>query len=67
MENTEAAAEAAKQLRWRTGTKLGRTIYMQLLDEPSKSDILIGMLDNVAIAEYVVELHNAWVGGELRG
>lgn len=67
MENSGAAAEAAKQVRWRTGRKLGRTIYMQLLDEPSGSDIVIGMLDNVEVAKYVVELHNAWVGGELQG
>lgn len=46
------------QIRWRTGRKLGRTIYIQLLDEPSSADILIGMLDNDILAAHVCRLHN---------
>lgn len=59
MENTSAAAHAAMDMRWRTGRKLGRTIYVQLLDKPSSADIVIGMLDNEILAAHVCRLHNA--------
>jgi len=43
---------------WRTGRKLGRTIYAQLGPGPSDNDILIGMMDTKALAEDAVAQHN---------
>lgn len=43
---------------WRVGRSLGRTIYAQNGDEPSKDDIFLGIMDTVGLAAYVVRLHN---------
>lgn len=43
---------------WRTGRKVGRTIYEMDGDTPSDDDRLIGMLDSSAISEGVVLDHN---------
>lgn len=40
--------------RWRTGRKVGRTIYIQTGDEPSDDDTLIGVMDTPQLAAYVV-------------
>lgn len=45
-------------LRWRTGQKLGRTIYAQISHEPSDRDMLIGLMDTAEFAAHVVEVHN---------
>lgn len=37
--------------KWRTGRKVGRTIYVQLDEHPSDNDILIGMMDTPETAE----------------
>lgn len=37
--------------KWRVGRKVGRTIYVQLGEEPSDRDILIGLMDTPEIAE----------------
>jgi hypothetical protein len=48
-----------ERCRWRTGRKVGRTIYAMLGDEPSDRDVLIGMMDRPAIAAEAVDAHNA--------
>lgn len=44
---------------WRTGRKVGRTIYMQFGPEPDDGDLLIGMMDSAEIAQAAVDAHNA--------
>lgn len=39
---------------WRTGRKVGRTIYAQLGTEPSDDDPLIGVMDTPELAAAVV-------------
>lgn len=46
-------------LRWRQGRKLGRTLYAMLGDEPSDNDVLLGMVDDPLLAQYIVAIHNA--------
>jgi hypothetical protein len=48
----------AHDLPWRTGRKLGRTIYAQFGPEPDDDDLLVGVMDTVALAEDAVECHN---------
>ena len=43
---------------WRTGRKVGRTIYAQLGDKPSDDDLLIGTLDTKELAKEAVRAHN---------
>jgi hypothetical protein len=50
------------QWRWRTGRKVGRTVYVQWGNEPSDADTLIGMMDSVEIAEEAVSAHNERLG-----
>lgn len=52
--------------RWRTGRKVGRTIYVQVNAEPSEADILIGMMDTPLLATEAADAHNAaggWIAG----
>ena len=56
--------------RWRTGRKVGRTIYTQAGDEPSDGDHLIGVMDTPELAQRVVTAVNnpprqGRCGGEL--
>ncbi|MCA1673038.1 MAG: hypothetical protein LC799_12855 [Actinobacteria bacterium] len=44
--------------RWRTGRKVGRTIYLQQGDEPSDDDQLIGLMDTPELARQVVDAVN---------
>jgi hypothetical protein len=46
---------------WRVGRKLGRTVYVQVGEEPSDDDVLIGMFDHPALAEMAVSDHNSAV------
>jgi hypothetical protein len=46
-------------LRWRTGRKVGRTIYAVVGEQPSDDDKLIGLMDTAEIADEVVRAHNA--------
>ena len=48
----------ASRLPWRTGQKLGRTLYGQLGDEPSDEDPLLGLMETKALAEQVVAAVN---------
>lgn len=43
---------------WRTGRKVGRTIYAQVGAEPSDDDPLIGVFDTRELATIAVETHN---------
>lgn len=43
---------------WRTGRKLGRTVYVQVGPEPSDDDLLIGMMDTPEIATEAAGAHN---------
>lgn len=46
--------------RWRVGRTVGRTIYRQLGDDPSKSDELVGLMDTRELAELVVAALNRY-------
>ncbi len=41
-------------MTWRTGRRVGRTIYMQTGLEPSDSDVLIGLMDTTELARKAV-------------
>lgn len=43
---------------WRTGRKVGRTIYAMAGDTPSDDDTLIGLMDTRSLAAAVVAAHN---------
>jgi hypothetical protein len=45
-------------LPWRTGRKVGRTIYAQVGELPSDDDQLIGLMDTRELAAEVVHSHN---------
>ena len=53
---------AVEDCRWRTGRKVGRTIYVQRGQEASDGDPLIGMMDTQELAAEVVRSHN-WLTG----
>jgi hypothetical protein len=53
--------ELSARLPWRTGRKVGRTIYAMHHDEPSDQDVLIGMMDSREIAQAAVIGHNLLV------
>ena len=45
--------------RWRVGRQVGRTLYVErVMKDPSN---LFGMVDDVAVAEHIVWLHNQWL------
>lgn len=44
---------------WRTGRKVGRTIYEQRGDDPADDDELIGVMDTIQLAEEAVAAVNA--------
>lgn len=46
---------------WRVGRKVGRTIYVQINDEPSEDDPLIGVMDTPELAQAAVDHHNQWL------
>jgi hypothetical protein len=46
-------------MTWRTGRKIGRTIYSQVGDQPSDHDPLIGLMDTGTLADHAVKAHNA--------
>lgn len=43
---------------WRTGRKVGRTIYAQIGDAPADHDPLIGVMDTRELADHAVRAHN---------
>lgn len=48
---------------WRVGRSLGRTIYGQVGEEPSKQDVFLGIMENRELAEQVVAEHNGKADG----
>ncbi len=50
-------------LRWRTGRRVGRTVYAQAGPYPSDDDPLIGTMDTPELAEAAVRAHNAELAG----
>lgn len=48
---------------WRQGTHVGKNLYVQLGDEPSKDDPDIGRIDSDVLAAHVVMVHNHWLTG----
>lgn len=51
-------------LKWRTGRKVGRTVYAQLGAEPKDGDPLIGVMDTAVFASHIVKLHNEGLAGD---
>jgi hypothetical protein len=47
------------RLPWRTGRRVGRTIYAQVSGKANSVDVLIGLMDTVELADEVVASHNA--------
>ena len=46
---------------WRTGRKVGRTVYAVVGLVPSDHDLLIGLFDSKALATAAVAGHNAQI------
>lgn len=46
-------------MTWRVGRSVGRTVYEQVGPEPSKQDVLIGVMDTRALATEAVAAVNA--------
>lgn len=44
---------------WRKGQSVGRTVYVQVGANPSKADVLVGVMDTPDLAELVVAAVNA--------
>ena len=56
-----AASEASSRsttLKWRPGRKLGRTLYLQVGDNPGYDDKLVGMMDTPELANLVIHAVN---------
>lgn len=49
---------AYERALWRTGRKLGRTIYAQVSSEPTDNDVFLGLMENEQLATMVVKAHN---------
>lgn len=45
-------------MRLRVGRHLGRTLYIQPSDDPTREDVCIGMVDTAGIAELIVRTVN---------
>ena len=54
----DTQAKALETMRWRVGRTLGRTIYAQVRTDPSKDDVLLGLMETRELAELVVDMHN---------
>ena len=46
---------------WRTGRRVGRTIYAQFGDVPGENDPLIGVMDTPELAAEAVDSHNSYI------
>lgn len=53
--------------KWRVGRQVGRTIYLQLGDEPSDRDALIGVMDTKQLAQDAVDAVNSSVAMTFTG
>jgi len=54
---TKRLLRPEKQM-WRTGRKVGRTIYAMIGLLPADTDMLIGVMDTKALAQEAVSAHN---------
>lgn len=52
--------------RWRTGRRVGRTIYIQLEDEAGEHDVLVGLMDTRELATLAVSAVNHLLGVDAR-
>jgi hypothetical protein len=60
----EAEVDRERQgVTWRTGRKVGRTIYRQSGPEPSDDDALIGVMDTPELAAVACRARNAVAAG----
>lgn len=48
---------SATEQFWRTGRKVGRTVYV-VVDDTFEHDVLIGVMDTPDLAREAVEAHN---------
>lgn len=55
---TDPKPDPAVGWEWRTGRKVGRTVYAVVGLEPSDSDVLIGVMDTPSLAREAVDAHN---------
>lgn len=46
-------------MMWRTGRKLGRTLYMATGEEPSDQDEFLGIMETRELAQQVADAMNA--------
>lgn len=67
MPRPEAPIERYVDYPWRTGSRNGRTLYVQLGMEPTDHDPCIGMADSVPIAQRIVADHNKALEVEAAG
>ncbi len=51
----------SKDRPWRTGRKVGRTIYAMVGRVPHDNDVLIGVMDTPELAREAVEGHNFYL------
>ena len=61
MPSRESGIPDPENHRWRTGRKVGRTIYVLVNNDerlPSDDDVLIGVMDTAALASEAVRAHN---------
>jgi hypothetical protein len=47
-----------EKLPWRAGRQIGRTVLLQMGDEPDLHDPTIGMMDTAGLGELVVQAVN---------
>lgn len=47
---------------WRVGRHLGRTVYAQVHVDPTRKDVVLGMLDTPELAQAAVDAHNRLLG-----
>ena len=59
LDEYETAAAVPSGMLWRTGRKVGRTIYARRGAAPSDDDPLIGVMDTPELAAEAVRAHNS--------
>lgn len=55
---TEHTIEQLQNMVWRTGTKLGRTVYARVGKDASPEDVFLGIFDTPELALHAVMTHN---------
>jgi hypothetical protein len=67
LQATDDPMAAPNWLPWRTGRKVGRTLYAQIGNVPSDDDVLIGVMDTPELADEAAKAHNATLERVQRG